>query len=125
MMIRILLVENQVLAREAVRDLLSGVLGFEVVGEASTGQEAVRLTEDLLPDVVVMDLSLPGWNGIETTRRIHAAFPDVSVVGLSLYSDPRIQEEMARAGASAFVLKELAFEELPGAVRRVAAHGRA
>jgi DNA-binding NarL/FixJ family response regulator len=122
MTIQILLVEDQLAAREAVRDLLSKEGGIEVVGEASTGREALRLTADLQPDVVVMDLSLPGWNGIETTRRILSAVPEIRVVGLSMYSDPRLQEEMARAGAAAFVLKDLAFEELAGTVRRVAAH---
>lgn len=121
MTIRILLVEDQLPAREAVRDLLSQAGGFEVVAEASNGREAVRLSADLRPDVVVMDLSLPGWNGIETTRRLLARRPDVGVVCLSMYSDRCIQEEMARAGAAAFVLKEMAFEELAGAVRRAAA----
>lgn len=120
MTIRILLVEDQPLAREAVRELLSAVPEFEVVGEAGTGEDGVRLTGELLPDVVVMDLSLPGWNGIESTRLIHATFPTVGVVGLSLHSDPCLCAEMHRAGAEAFVLKDEAFEELAPAVRRVA-----
>lgn len=118
--VRILLVEDQVLAREAVRELLASEPGFEVVAEAGSGEEALQLAGEMHPDVVIMDLSLPGWNGIEATRRMHESYPRVNIVGLSLHTDPRMQEEMQRAGAAAFIQKDLAFEELLHAIRRVA-----
>ena len=118
--LRILVVEDHPLFRKGVVALLETVPEFAVAGVATTGEEAVSLAAELRPDVVLMDLQLPGISGIEATRAIVAAEPDVRVLVLSLFEDDDSVFLALRAGARGYVLKDADEEELTGAVRAVA-----
>jgi len=105
--------------REGLRTLLAQEPGLEVVGEAADGHEVVEAARTLQPEVIIMDIAMPGLNGIEATRQIVAAFPSIRVVALSMYADRRFVTQILRAGALGYVLKEAAFEELAHAIRTV------
>jgi DNA-binding NarL/FixJ family response regulator len=92
---------------------------MEVVGEAETGREGVKLAQDLIPDVVIMDISMPDLNGIDATRQILAESPKIKVIALSMYSDRRYVIGMLKAGVSGYLLKSCAFDELANAVNAV------
>ena len=109
---RVLLAEDHTMVRTGVRALLEGSKGFTVVGEAADGTQAVELAMSLSPDVVVMDVAMPGMSGIDATRQIRAARPSTRVVILSMYGDKQYIAESLRAGASAYLLKDAAFSEL-------------
>jgi len=119
MSIRIFLADDHKIVREGLHTLLSKQTDMEVVGEADTGLIAVQLIKKLLPDVVVMDIAMPELNGVEATRQIVAEFPSIRVVALSMHSDKRFVVEMLKAGASGYLLKDCAFEELTKAIRAV------
>jgi DNA-binding NarL/FixJ family response regulator len=108
--------------REGLRSLIEKQPEMEVVGEAGDGRTTVRLVKRLSPDVVIMDITMPGMNGIEATRQITANFPGVKVVPLSTHSDRQFVLEVLRAGASGYVLKDCAFEELGRAIHAVASN---
>jgi DNA-binding NarL/FixJ family response regulator len=101
-------------------ELLEAEPGLQVVGEAASGEQALELVELLHPDVVVIDAILPRLSGIEATRLIHRSSPEVRIVGISPFSERPLRHEMERAGASAFVALDLLFEDLAGAIRRIA-----
>lgn len=122
--IRVVLVDDHKIVRDGLRLLLEREPGMTVVAEAENGRVAVRLARELHPDVAVMDIAMPELNGIEATRQIVADDPRVRVLALSMHSDRRFVAEMLKAGASGYLLKECAFEELAEAIRTVAA-GRA
>jgi DNA-binding NarL/FixJ family response regulator len=107
--------------REGLRTLLESNNGFEVVGEANDGREAVELAKQLQPDVVVMDVAMPELNGIEATRKIRHEPDAPKVVALSMHTDRRFTSEMIKAGANGYVPKDGAFQELAQAVRTVVA----
>jgi two-component system, NarL family, response regulator NreC len=113
---RILITDDHKLLREGLRCLLENQ-GFEVTGEAEDGRSAVRLAKQLEPDAVIIDISLPGLNGIEATRLIHQNSPQVKIVVLSMRADSRAVLAALAAGASAYLLKEAAFEEVVIALR--------
>ncbi len=121
MTIRVLLADDHRLFREGLRSLLEGQRDLEIVGQAGDGLEAVGLARSLDVGVVVMDVEMPLLNGLEATRQIRAELPRVSVVVLSMYSDRRFVIEALRAGATGYLLKDCAFEELAHAVRSAAA----
>ncbi len=121
MTIRVLLCDDHRIFREGLRTLLEKNPGLSVVGEAGDGPGAVKKAQELAPDIVLMDISLPNLNGIEATRRILALRPQVKVIVLSMHSDPRFVREALTAGASGYLLKDSAFEELLTAVAAVAA----
>lgn len=112
MSIRVLLADDHNLMRKGLRELISKKIGMDVVGEAGSGMETVRLAESLAPDVVVMDINMPDLNGIEATRQITGRNPRIRVLALSMYSDVRYVTEMLRAGAAGYMLKDAAAEEL-------------
>jgi DNA-binding NarL/FixJ family response regulator len=118
--VRVLVVEDHPLFRKGVVALLESVPEFAVAGVATTGEEAVTQAAALRPDVVLMDLQLPGISGIEATRTIVAADPEVRVLVLSLFEDDDSVFLALRAGARGYVLKDADEEELTGAVRAVA-----
>jgi len=118
--INILLVDDHRLVRDGLRGLIEGQDGLAVIGEAATGLEAVELAQKLKPRVVVMDVSMPDMNGIEATRHIKTASDQSKVVALSMHSDRRFVLEMLKVGASGYILKDCAFEEMSRAIRLVA-----
>jgi DNA-binding NarL/FixJ family response regulator len=118
--IRILLADDHVLVRASLRYLLEGFDGFDIVGEANDGYETVKKVEELRPDIVIMDISMPGLNGVEAARSISKQNRTVRIVILSMHSDETHVLQALRAGASAYVLKESAPAELEAAIRAVA-----
>lgn len=117
---RVLLVDDHALVRQGLRAVLATTPDCEVVGEAATGEEAVERAPALRPDVVVMDLSMPGAGGVEATRRIRAALPAVRVLVLTTFSDDdRVRAALA-AGATGYLLKDASPEDVVAAVRSTA-----
>ena len=119
--IRVLLAEDHEVLRTALRELLTLQPDIEVVAEAADGLEAVRLAAALAPDVVVMDVRLPRQEGAESTRAIKAARPATVVLALSAHSNRRVVDAMLAAGASGYVPKSAAVDELAAAIRVTAA----
>jgi DNA-binding NarL/FixJ family response regulator len=121
MSIRILLADDHRILREGLRSLLAQQPDMQLAGEAASGEEAIALARRFRPDVVIMDVVLPGIDGVEATRRIRADLPGTRVIGLSMHSDRRYVSQMLRAGALGYLVKDSAFEELNQAVRSVVA----
>lgn len=119
MAITVILADDHKIVREGIRILLQKYPEIEVIGETEDGRSTVEMARELSPDVVVMDIAMPDMNGIEATRRITEERPGVKVVALSMHSDKRFVSEMLKAGASAYLLKHSAFEELVTAVMTV------
>src|SRR3990172_6091412 len=115
--LRLLLVDDHAVVRSGLRMLLEAQPDVEIVGEAESGAQAVELAQSLNPDVVVMDISLPDFSGIEATRRLKAARPDVAVVALTIHEDEQYFFQMLSAGASGYVPKRAAPEDLLSAIR--------
>lgn len=118
-MTRIAIADDHGVLRAGLRALLERRPGFEVVGEAATGQTAVSLAGELTPDVMLLDVNLPDLDGIEVTRRIHAELPDVHVLILTVHEDVELLREAIRAGASGYVVKRAAEVELINAIDAV------
>jgi two-component system response regulator NreC len=118
--IRILLADDHALVRQGFRMILSTQPDMEIVGEAGNGREAVELADKLHPDVVVMDVTMPGLNGIEATRRLVASSPHTRVLALSMHKDSVYVREILRAGARGYLLKDSVDADLLAAVRAVA-----
>ncbi len=118
--IRILLADDHTVLRAGLRALLAAEADLEVVGEASEGGEAIRLTAALRPDVVVMDIGMPGISGIDATLRIKRDLPAVKVLILSMHDDRGYLRQVLRAGASGYVLKRAADTDLLAAIRAAA-----
>jgi DNA-binding NarL/FixJ family response regulator len=117
--IRVLLAENHTIVRKGLSALLADEPDIQVVGEAQDGREALRQVEALRPDVVLMDISMPGLNGLEATRQIARRYVGVRVVMLTMHTDEEYILEALKAGASGYLLKEAAPEELVLAVQAV------
>lgn len=117
--IRVLLAEDHTIVRKGLRSLLEEEADIEVMGEAEDGREAVRMTQRLLPDVVLMDLSMPGLNGLEATRQIKQRFPEVKVLVLTRHANEEYVFQILRAGASGYVVKKAAPTELVLAIQSV------
>jgi len=117
--VRVLVVDDHPVVREGLASLL-GRAGFCVVGEAADAQTALELAAKSRPDLAVVDVALPGISGLELCRRFRRRFPEMKVVLLSMFDEPEWRAEAARAGASAYLLKDLSAQELLEALRRVA-----
>ena len=117
--IKILLADDHKLLREGLRALIEEQRNMTVVAEAEDGRSAVRLATKLSPDIIVMDISMPGLNGIDATRQITAESPGIKVIALSMHADRNFVVEMFKAGAAGYLLKDCAFEELILAIRAV------
>ncbi len=117
--IRIIIAEDHAVVREGTRKILEQSPGLEVVGEADDGQQAVELVERLQPDMAIIDIAMPGLNGIEATRRIKQESPHVGVLVLTAYDDDQYVSALLDAGAAGYLLKNVHGSELVDAVRRV------
>jgi DNA-binding NarL/FixJ family response regulator len=117
--ITVLVADDHKMMRDGLRMLLSQTKNIDVVGEAHDGQTAVQMAKKLYPDVIVMDIGMPGLNGIEATRQIVGKLPNTRVVALSMHADRRYVVQMLKAGASAYLHKDNAFDELAEAIQTV------
>lgn len=117
---RILLADDHAVVRQGFRMILGAQADMEIVGEAGNGREAVTMSEQLKPDVVVMDVAMPELNGIEATRRVTEANPHTRVLALSMHKDSVYVREILRAGARGYLLKDSVDVDLLAAVRAVA-----
>ncbi|GAB2700860.1 response regulator [Kitasatospora kifunensis] len=121
MSVRVVLADDQPLVRAALEMVISETPDIEVVGEAATGAEAVRLAEELHPDVVVMDIRMPGMDGIEATRLVTTGPAAARVVVLTTFDDDDYVYAALRAGAAGFLVKDMALDDILAAIRVVAA----
>ncbi len=121
--IRLLLVDDHTLVRQGIRSLLETQDDMEVVGEASSGHEAIAVAGDLRPDVILMDLAMPEMNGMEATRQIRTQHPKIQILALTMHSTDDYLFRALESGASGYVLKEADAGELATAVRAVHAGG--
>jgi DNA-binding NarL/FixJ family response regulator len=121
--IRVLLADDHAVVREGLKSLINSQEGMEVVAEAAEGLAAVDLVDQLDPDVVVVDVSMPGLNGAQVTTRLRQANPERKVLALTVHEDKGYLRLLLEAGAAGYVLKRAAAEELVRAIRAVAAGG--
>ncbi|HLE15888.1 MAG TPA: response regulator transcription factor [Anaerolineales bacterium] len=119
MSIRILIADDHGLMRAGLRAVLEDEPAIEVVGEASNGEEVLHLTGELLPDIVLLDIGMPGIDGIEATRRLRRIYPQIQVLILTVYDEESLLREAIRAGASGYLIKRAAEDELLAAIQAV------
>jgi DNA-binding NarL/FixJ family response regulator len=117
--IRVVVADDHTIVREGIRHVLEAEPGFVVVGEASTGTEAVTLVESLHPDVAVLDISMPGETGLQVAGRLRKLAPETRLLILSMYDNPEYVLESVRAGAHGYILKDTAATDLRNAVRAI------
>ena len=120
---RVLVVDDHAVIRRGVQGILSSYPEWDLCGEADNGQDAIRLAGELAPEVVIMDVSMPGMNGLEATRIIHEVLPDTKVLLLTLHSSSEFVRSAFRAGARGYVLKSDAENELVRALNVVIGEG--
>ena len=118
-MIRLLIVDDHHLVRTGLRNILNEAEGIEITGEAANGEDAIRLNRKLKPDLILMDISLPGLSGFETTERILKTHPEVKIIVLTAHSRPPFPIRLLDSGASAYLTKACDAEELLGAIHAV------
>ena len=121
--VRILIADDHKILRDGLESLLQKEPEFDVVGTAGNGQEAVKLTGELRPDVLILDIGMPEMNGIDAAQKINREFPDVHMIGLSIHTDPLYVERMFQNGAVGYLPKDCAAEELCAAIRKVMSGG--
>lgn len=117
--IRVFLVDDHLILREGIRSILEKVPDIEMIGEADNGNEAVAKVDQLAPDVVLMDITMPGLNGLEATRQIKQKHPSIKVLILTMHETDQYLSEMLEAGASGYVVKTTTSRELISAIRAV------
>jgi two-component system response regulator NreC len=116
--IRVVIADDHTILREGLRKLLSEEGDIEVVGEAADGHDAIRKTEELKPDVVILDLAMPGLNGIAAAKKLRGAAPSAKILILTVHQEEEYVYETLRAGASGYVLKDAAAPDLISAIRK-------
>jgi two-component system response regulator NreC len=121
MSIRIILADDHTIVRHGLNKMIQQQEDMEVIAQAANGQSTVELTRQLSPDIVIMDIGMPDLNGIDATRQIVREFPRAKVIGLSMHSGKKFVVEMLKAGASGYLLKDCALEELTTAIKTVVA----
>ena len=119
MAIRVVVVEDHTLVRQGTRRILEQYRDIEVVGEAADGEEALRVVQETRPDIVLMDIAMPGLNGIEATRRIKATYPATAVIGLTAFDEDAYVFALLDAGAAGYLTKTVRADDLAAAVRAV------
>ena len=119
MEIRVLICDDHKIMREGLRNLLKDKANIVVVGEAENGRDALSLVTKLKPDIVIMDVAMPGLNGMEATKMILREYQETRVIALSMHSGKQFVTGMFRAGASGYLLKDCAFDELMDAIKAV------
>ncbi len=119
MKIKIILADDHKIVREGLKNLLSSEWDIEIIGEAENGREALSLVNEKKPDIIIMDIGMPELNGIEAAKRITAESPKTKIIALSMHSDKLFVTGMLRAGASGYLLKDCAVDELVDAIRTV------
>ena len=120
MMLKIMLVDDHAMIREALCSLIECQADMEIVAQAENGRVAVERATEFRPDVVIMDVNMPGMNGIEATRLIKAANPNIKIIALSAFNESSFVTSMIQAGASGYMLKDNLFEELVKTIQAVA-----
>ncbi len=118
-MIKVLLAEDHTIVRKGIRSLLDDEIAIEVVGEAENGRDAIEKTEELSPDVIVMDYTMPILNGLEATRQIKKRFPEVKIVILTMHTDEEYVFQFLQVGAAGYLVKQTAPKELISAIQTV------
>ena len=121
MSVRIIIADDHKIMRDGLRNMLDKETGMEVVAEAKNGREALRLAEQLRPDILIMDISMDDLNGIDATRALIAKGLGTKIIALSMHADKRFVAGMFEAGAMAYLLKDCSYDELLQAVRQVLA----
>ena len=119
MSIKILIADDHKITRYGLRSLIEDETNMKVVAEAGDGRSAIALTQKFKPHVIIMDISMPDLNGMEATREIVAEFPDIKILALSMHSHRKYVIGMFRAGASGYILKNCAFDELVSAINAI------
>lgn len=122
-MIKIMLVDDHRLVRAGLKRVLAEAADMEVIAEASSGEEALELTRTKVPDVVLMDINMPGIGGLETTRRLVQRLPQVKVIVVSMHLEEPYPSRMLGAGAAGYISKDSAADEVIAAIRRVSSGG--
>lgn len=122
--IRILLAEDHETVREGIKMIVNAQNDMEVIGEANNGRVAVQRARELQPDVVVMDVTMPELNGLKATAKLKKSYPNIKILTLTRHTDDGYLQELLKAGASGYVLKQSAASELLHAIRAVAAGGK-
>ena len=117
--IKIVLVDDHKLLRDGLRNIIEQKSNMHIVGEASDGREAIKVSSKLMPDVIVMDVAMPGMNGVEAAKQIHKAQPDIKIIGLSMHSGKQFIQGMFKAGAFGYLLKDGDADELLTAITTV------
>lgn len=121
--LRLLLVEDHEIVRQGVRVMVDAQPDMEVIGEASSGRAALTLAQELRPDIVVMDISMPDMNGLQATEKLKQCCPEIKIITLTRHTDLGFLQKLLSAGASGYVLKQSASVELLRAIRSVATGG--
>jgi len=118
-LIKVLLVDDHELVRIGIKRLLQDVNGIKVVGEASTGEEGIRIAKELIPDVVLMDVQMPGIGGLEATRKMIRHNPDIKILALTVFDDEPYPSRLLQAGAAGYITKGCDAEEMIRAIRTI------
>lgn len=122
MVTKIILVDDHKILRDGLRNVIEKVADFKIIAEADNGREALKLCSELKPNIVVMDVAMPGLNGIEATHQIVQENPECKVIALSMHSDKRFVTGMFKAGAFGYLLKDIDSDELITAIKTVMAN---
>ena len=121
--IRIVLADDHKVMRQVLSEAIQREDNMEVVGQAENGNEVVKLAEELRPDIIIMDIAMPELNGIEATRQILKNHPQIKVIALSMHANKRFMNEMLKAGAKRYLLKDCEYGEMINAIRSVITEG--
>jgi DNA-binding NarL/FixJ family response regulator len=119
MSVRIVIADDHGIVREGLHSLIAKQPDMEIIGEATDGRKALELVQELVPDVVIMDITMPNLNGIDATRQIIRDCPGIKVIALSMHSSTMFVSDMIKAGVSGYMLKDCLFDELAEAIRVV------